>query len=153
MASSATIVPQTARQQPPTREQQQALKSPCFVHSQLDNGASFADWLRASPDKIAGPHSPRIYMNGATGAASDSASSPDDEVFERDEDSDEAYGHASLTKQLADTAVGVREMSKQLGGCIVHSDLLQNSLVSQAAHAYTRISKASWSSRKQRTTD
>lgn len=38
-------------------------------------------------------------------------------------DEDDQYG-GSLTKQLAETAVGVREMSKQLGECIWSLDLL-----------------------------
>jgi NAD+ kinase len=42
-------------------------------------------------------------------------------------DDDEGYG-SSLTKQLAETAVGVREMSKQLGRARVRSNI-QNILI------------------------
>jgi hypothetical protein len=119
-AVMGTPVPQTIRQQQPfVAANNSPLRSPCFVHSQLDKGASFTDWLKSSPENIGGQTQPQPSMNGrsiANGASSSEySSSPDEEVFERDEDEQEAYGHASLTKQLAETAVGVREMSKQLG--------------------------------------
>lgn len=77
--------------------------SPYFVHSQLQ-GASIQDFLHATTKckdarmEHAHPH-----------AAPYSAHSSD---FN---DLDDDYDSGSLTRQLAETAVGVREMSKQLG--------------------------------------
>lgn len=95
------------------------MKSPCFVHSHLDKGASLADWLRAKRDKLAhrdeettpvlpskqynGPGSEPFALSRSSSMSSSLTSEEDDEYM------------GSLTKQLAETAVGVREMSKQLG--------------------------------------
>jgi NAD+ kinase len=103
----------------------QPMKSPCFVHSYLDKGASLADWLKRKqhnahvgvakslepvkempvpiPKMTNGDHS------ASTSQSSSSVSSPMDHQF------DEEYDAQSLTRQLAETAAGVREMSKQLG--------------------------------------
>jgi NAD+ kinase len=78
-------------------------KSPCFVHSHLDKGASLSDWLRSKPRQE--HHRPSLNSNLLK-------SRPQDLHLDYDED-EEYYG--SLTAQLAETAVGVREMSKQLG--------------------------------------
>jgi NAD+ kinase len=80
-------------------------QSPYFVHSGLDRGVSLSDWLKSG--RPAGQ---------AQGDDSNDPS-PQSEVFERDDDEDDTSAQ-SLTKQLAETAVGVREMSKQLGACI-----------------------------------
>jgi NAD+ kinase len=93
-----------------------AMHSPCFVHSNLDKGASLADWIRGK----------QVY--GAELGVSKSLQSPmiDQTSIHRhkhdsrraeylEEYGDEDETGASLTKQLAETAVGVREMSKQLG--------------------------------------
>jgi len=88
------------------------LDSPCFVHSQLDKGASLTEWLRNKNEDvgIAGTlqrnseHSPPTTVSSASGS----------EISIDDDD----YG-ASLTKQLAETAVGVRELSKQLGTLLI----------------------------------
>ena len=91
---------------------EQPTRSPCFIHSHLNNSASLADWLKAkrlqgAATKNGGPHQLSI-----------------DDI---DYDDEEEYP-GSLTAQLAETAVGVREMSKQLGTFIsslssVHSDV------------------------------
>ena len=149
-AGSSTVTqrhysPSAAASEHPTPSHQKqhslSLKSPCFVHSFLDKGASLADWLKskqntmmgvpsplsqetASPDTYSNARIPTPYTNEikhprpqhhyvqATHPAMplpqpqySPASTPDSE----DEDA------ASLTRQLAETAVGVREMSKQLG--------------------------------------
>ena len=140
-------------------------KSPCFVHSYLDKGASLTDWLRqrgsdmlrsdvnahgpggigvakglqhnpndASPSTAKNPtfqhtqhghnhfktpfapavptpfNHQRLPSNemGFSYQSSPSSSSPSD--FD-----DEESNAGNLTRQLAETAVGVREMSKQLG--------------------------------------
>lgn len=121
-------------------------KSPCFVHSYLDKGASLADWLKGKQTNMMGvpsPLSPRtappppLYSSPGQNSFHASSgkhgvphhphaqavhsamplpqpqlspgSSPDSEEYDEDEDG------ASITRQLAETAVGVREMSKQLG--------------------------------------
>ena len=106
------------------------MTSPCFVHSNLDKGASFSEWLKSSNGLPAVDVAPVLKPMSA-----DSHKTPsrryrkvnDEQVipipYEDDNeenvfdasDYDDDEGSASLTKQLADTAVGVREMSKQLG--------------------------------------
>jgi NAD+ kinase len=88
--------------------------SPCFVHSHLDKGTLLADWLR---------NKHHVVDSGEVGVAKSlqrltSPNRPDFSSY----DEDEFVG--SLTKQLADTAVGVREMSKQLGAFLPHSSMI-----------------------------
>ena len=105
----------------------QPMKSPCFVHSYLDKGASLADWLKGKKENVLSnvgpsgslekhPHSihPLSMHNSDSAPSSNSGSSmgsPLDSYY------DEEDNAQSLTRQLAETAVGVREMSKQLGKC------------------------------------
>jgi NAD+ kinase len=96
--SSVTNEPMIPTQRP-TR--MHPTKSPCFVHSHLDKGAFLSDWLRSNP----WPSHHHSFLNS-------NPSKPADLHLARD-DVDEYPG--SLTTQLAETAVGVREMSKQLG--------------------------------------
>ncbi|CAE7086341.1 unnamed protein product [Rhizoctonia solani] len=102
---------------------QGALKSPCFVHSLLDKGASLSDWLKQQPQPLAMPSPP----------VSGSSSSDLDYEDEEDEYS------SSLTRQLAETAVGVREMSKQLGRARVHSKINNVLIITKARD--NRLSK------------
>lgn len=104
------------------------MKSPCFVHSHLDKGASLADWLRTrqpnarlsqsqstpqppgsqlEPDPQSRMDSGSISSSGSSVVSSPSGYGDDEEEEE----------FSSLTKQLAETAAGVREMSRQLGLC------------------------------------
>ncbi len=101
-------------------------KSPCFVHSLLDKGASLSDWLKTKQGMVQGvgvarslegaqPLSPKSIQNHKLPTndlgfsySSSGSSSPSD--FDDEDDNT-----GSLTRQLAETAVGVREMSKQLG--------------------------------------
>ncbi|CAE6405046.1 unnamed protein product [Rhizoctonia solani] len=76
---------------------QGALKSPCFVHSLLDKGASLSDWLKQHP-----PQSPHPMPSPPVSGSSS----------ELDYEDDEDEYSSSLTRQLAETAVGVREMSR-----------------------------------------
>ena len=83
--------------------------SPCFVHSHLDKGALLSDWLR---------NKHHVVESSDLGVAKSlqRLTSPAQTDFKSGYDSnDENESFGSLTKQLADTAVGVREMSKQLG--------------------------------------
>jgi NAD+ kinase len=112
---------------------EQALKSPCFVHSQLEKGVSLTDWLRHSQlnDRSGG-------MNLKSGGSSISEfDSPSTTV--NDEEDDEQFNR-SLTRQLAETAVGVREMSKALGEWpifVITPETLN--IPVKAVHAYIQI--------------
>lgn len=92
-----------------------AMASPCFVHSQLQ-GPSVADWLQNNNQAktngsglISGGQPYRAHY--PDGTMSDYSYDGNEHHVQLDED-DSA---SSLTKHLAETAVGVREMSKQLG--------------------------------------
>lgn len=75
------------------------LTSPCFVHNHLDTSlASFLAEERRRQEKVA-------KSKGKQRSASEATVS----------DSDSEDDAQSLTRQLAETAVSVREMSKQLG--------------------------------------
>jgi NAD+ kinase len=103
--------------------------SPCFVHSHLDKGASFSEWLNKTSDGF-----PRISIAPALQPISAHKSPSrryrkldngqvilipyEDEEHEHvfdASDYEDDDGNGSLTKKLAETAIGVREMSKQLG--------------------------------------
>ena len=91
----------------------QTATSPYFVHSQLQ-GVSIQDYLHAKKCKAI--HDAR--MEHARNDPSASASTDSDPYSARSSefnDLDDDYDAGSLTRQLAETAVGVREMSKQLG--------------------------------------
>jgi NAD+ kinase len=88
---------------------EQILKSPCFVHSQLEKGASLAEWLKKT--HLSGPVTVAKSLGNATSVTSNP---PADSPTLIDDDDEEGFGN-SLTRQLAETAVSVREMSKALG--------------------------------------
>ena len=120
--SSAVLMPRSqSHSQSPTI-------SPCFVHSNLDKGASFSEWLNT------GNGFPRINISPALQPTTTNKAPSrryrkldngqvllipyEDEELEHvfdASDYEDDEGSGSLTKQLAETAVGVREMSKQLG--------------------------------------
>ena len=108
---------------------QSPIRSPCFVHSLLDKGASFSEWLNNTGDGF-----PRISIAPALQPTSAHKSPSrryrkldngqvilipyEDEEHEHvfdASDYEDDDGNGSLTKKLAETAIGVREMSKQLG--------------------------------------
>ncbi|KAG1812630.1 ATP-NAD kinase-like domain-containing protein [Suillus subaureus] len=111
-------------------------KSPCFVHSHLDKGASLQDWLEVhgKDNEVLGSdvgvakalqqhHRPqhRVELPRPDGGS---------HAFSENDDSD-TYG-GNLTKQLAETAVGVREMSKQLGRARIRSNIQSVLIVTKA---------------------
>lgn len=120
--------------------------SPCFVHSNLDKGASFTDWLQTSndfPSRIdvapilkpmaaewpqAPPRHYRTLDNGQVIPIPYEDDKVENVVDASDYDYEDDEGSASLTKQLADTAVGVREMSKKVGRTRIRSNI-QNVLI------------------------
>ncbi|OAX36087.1 ATP-NAD kinase [Rhizopogon vinicolor AM-OR11-026] len=111
-----------------------SIKSPCFVHSHLDKGASLQDWLHAKESEVLGtnvgvakslqqhhrPHQPVELPCPEGGIHALSG-----------HDENDQYG-GSLTKQLAETAVGVREMSKQLGRARIRSNIQSILIVTKA---------------------
>ena len=101
--------------------------SPCFVHSLLDKGISLTDWLKNSSS-----HSPRSIpiddsdhhsrdMTRSSSSSQRTSPTPSDDTssnslgFLPSPDTEDEDGVTSVTRQLAATAIGVREMSKQLG--------------------------------------
>ena len=84
-----------------------ALNSPCFVHSHLERGASLKDWLTQQQ-----------YANANLGVSKTISPHTLPSRVTEDEgdvDVDVERDHAnSLTRQLAETAIGVREMNKAL---------------------------------------
>jgi NAD+ kinase len=99
----------------------QPLNSPCFIHSYLDKNVSLTDWLKSKqqsgPDNGDVNVARSLQQNGLhPDLPSDTSPrnvSPNGSISIGSND-EEDFG-PSLTKQLAETAVTVREMSKQLG--------------------------------------
>ncbi|KAH9083592.1 ATP-NAD kinase [Lactarius deliciosus] len=115
--------------------------SPCFVHSNLDKGASFSEWLNTSDGFPRISIAPALQPTSAHKAPSRRYRKLDngqvilmpyedeehEHVFDVSDYEDDD-GNGSLTKKLAETAVGVREMSKQLGRARIKSNI-QNVLI------------------------
>jgi NAD+ kinase len=98
------------------------MESPCFVHSHLDKGASLTDWLYnkqplLTRDTDVGVSKSLQHTDGVLPYTKGSITPPNSSTVENDVDDEDGFAE-SLTKQLAETAVGVREMSKQLGQCL-----------------------------------
>lgn len=115
--------------------------SPCFVHSNLDKGASFSEWLNTSDGFPRISIAPALQPNSVHKAPARRYRKLDngqvilipyedeelEHVFDASDYEDDE-GNGSLTKKLAETAVGVREMSKQLGRARIKSNI-QNVLI------------------------
>ncbi|KAH7888356.1 hypothetical protein F5I97DRAFT_1804398 [Phlebopus sp. FC_14] len=119
-------------------------RSPCFVHSHLDKGASLQDWLHAKEKEVKGvdvgvakslqQHQRTIprHREGHTVATPVELPCPDGTShLLTGNDADDLHG-GSLTRQLAETAVGVREMSKQLGRARIRSNIQSILIVTKA---------------------
>ncbi|KAJ3988260.1 hypothetical protein F5890DRAFT_521353 [Lentinula detonsa] len=109
------------------------LDSPCFVHSQLDKGASLNEWLRDKQDVIfnENPTDARVEKSlQDSSPTSTSGMSSTSSLISSLDDEDEFGGN--LTKQLAETAVGVREMSKQLGRARIRSNAQHILIITKA---------------------
>lgn len=143
--------PQDSREPPrPIRDHHKPMDSPCFVHSHLDKGASLTDWLRNKQHALVGDHDVGVAksLHDTHGILLNQPlntygplSPPASTVVESDDEDGVEFG--SLTKQLAETAAGVREMSKQLGQCsrilnTVHPLILT---CLQVVHAFDLISR------------
>jgi NAD+ kinase len=127
---------QAVNSKPVVCKRRKSMDSPCFVHSHL-NKDTLAGWMRPERPKLAMGVvgvAPSIDPNDAllefSASATRSASGADSPSVDGDE-----FGGDSLTKKLADTAVGVREMSKQLGQSL---GLLPDPMVSLTSSCHTR---------------
>ena len=103
-------------------------KSPCFIHSHLDKVASLQDSLCEKAKDASGidlgvaKSLQRTKLREQTLHTSSlqCPEGPDSAIFgSEDEDN---HGQ-SLTRQLAETAMGVRELSRELGNPFEHSHL------------------------------
>ncbi|KAF8750835.1 ATP-NAD kinase [Rhizoctonia solani] len=85
---------------------QGALKSPCFVHSLLDKGASLSDWLKQQPQ----PHLPHPMPSPPV---SGSSSEPDyDDEEEEEYSSSRARVHSKINNVLIITKARDNRLSK-----------------------------------------
>ncbi|KAF9222613.1 ATP-NAD kinase [Gyrodon lividus] len=117
-------------------------KSPCFVHSHLDKGASLQDWLHAKEREVLGtdvgvarslqqPHRPRHHGDNTVATPVELPCSDGATHMLSGNDEDDPHS-GSLTRQLAETAVGVREMSKQLGRARIRANIQSVLIVTKA---------------------
>ncbi|RDB24939.1 NAD(+) kinase [Hypsizygus marmoreus] len=124
----------------PIHDHLKAMNSPCFIHSNLDKGASLSEWLRNKQHTLIGSGDVGVSksLQNPNSVDPDRAPHPNGPltppastvVGSDNEDEDDSRG--SLTKQLAETAVGVREMSKQLGRARVQSNIQTVLIVTKA---------------------
>ena len=111
MTQDPTIVQVPTSVTPPSDSQNhKPAHSPCFVHSHLDKGTLLSDWLRNKHHHVV-----ESSDVGVAKSLQHLTSPPQSHFKSGHDNNDENEFIGSLTKQLADTAVGVREMSKQLG--------------------------------------
>jgi NAD+ kinase len=107
---------------PPLSPSKLPVNSPCFVHSHLDKSAHLTDWLKnkhsAENHDVGVARSLQLPSAAALSPAAAGLANGNGYGYGAglSDDEDEEF-HGSLTKRLAETAVGVREMSKQLGVC------------------------------------
>ncbi|KIK27902.1 hypothetical protein PISMIDRAFT_674214 [Pisolithus microcarpus 441] len=137
-SSSPSSMSTTGSPKPMTMNPNQLPKrSPCFVHSHLDKGASLQDWLREREKEVLGidlgvaqslqrvkPRDRNLYppkIPESRGA----------EPVITESDDDEVHG-GSLTRQLAETATGVRELSRQLGRARIRTNIQSVLIVTKA---------------------
>lgn len=92
------------------------LKSPCFVHSHLDASVSLAQFIQR-----------KRYDENNKPSRKDAVP----EQSQNQVDDEDGHGN-SLTSQLAETAIGVREMSKQLGRARVKSSVQSIMIITKA---------------------
>ncbi|KAF8070298.1 hypothetical protein FPV67DRAFT_1486864 [Lyophyllum atratum] len=134
----STVLPSPPPPPPhePTRHiqhQSKAIDSPCFVHSHLDRGASLTEWLRTKQHALIGSGDVGVSKSlQTTNGHVPNASVAPSATTSSDNDEDEDGIRESLTKQLAETAVSVREMSKQLGRARVQSNIQTVLIVTKA---------------------
>ena len=82
----------------------------------LDKGASLTEWLRTKQHTLTENGEVGVARSlQATNGHTHNGSASRTVIPTIDSDEEEGNYRESLTKQLAETAVGVREMSKQLG--------------------------------------
>lgn len=115
------------------------VKSPCFVHSHLDKGGDLLSLLHNKHYERPGDLGVAKSLQQAGFSGPTHTRTNDSQMHQRNfspesvdssmasgyEEDDEDEHVGSLTTRLAETAVGVREMSKQLGELVI-SDLYPN---------------------------
>lgn len=103
----------------PVLDNRRAMESPCFVHSHLDKGALTHNKppLLTRDTEVGVSKSLQRTNDVIPREIPRSTTTPPGSITEDDVDNEDSSTE-SLTKQLAETAVGVREMSKQLGQCL-----------------------------------
>lgn len=108
-----------------------AVTSPCFVHSQLDSGMVSSEYFKNKQH-----HTPDFNDVGLANSLQDLNHGILSNLDNPFEDEDELGN--SLTKCLAETAVAVRDMSKQLGIFLVRSRIIylaEQSLNRSSSHS------------------
>ncbi|GLB37256.1 putative ATP-NAD kinase [Lyophyllum shimeji] len=117
----------------PSQYHPEAIDSPCFVHSHLDKGASLSEWLRNKQHAFIGDGDVGVSksLQAPNGHVLRPPTSPTATASDESDEDENTY-RESLTKQLAETAVSVREMSKQLGRARVHSNIQTVLIVTKA---------------------
>jgi len=138
LSEEKTTMPTAVSQYPHPHELQKTVTSPCFVHSHLDKGI-LTDWLKNKSQPA---------DNNDVGLAK-SLQHPDDGIMPGlDNEFQDELGN-SLTKHLAETAVAVRDMSKQLGMLFVPIESSACAeAIPQAELAFSLISRLSSLSQK-----
>ncbi|KAI0699536.1 hypothetical protein BC835DRAFT_536729 [Cytidiella melzeri] len=133
---SGTVAGKSPRLHLQSPRQPSPMRSPCFVHSQLQ-GPSFTEWSKGKQQglrqevRMDGPQ--QVDPVHAIQETAREMASPDGtHPHHQYEDEEEEETAGSVTKQLAETAVGVREMSKQLGRTRVHSHIQSVLIVTKA---------------------
>ncbi|KDR75388.1 hypothetical protein GALMADRAFT_249434 [Galerina marginata CBS 339.88] len=125
-----TIIPPSPKSPQQMVHNQKSVKSPCFVHSHLDQGAQLTDWLQNKQPVIESRDVgvARSLQQVGSPTHSSGTLSPQTSGFGSGNESEDDEFAGNLTKRLAETAVGVREMSKQLGRARIQSNI-QNVLI------------------------
>ncbi|GAA5850628.1 hypothetical protein JCM8547_001935 [Rhodosporidiobolus lusitaniae] len=153
--STPSAAPATA-----TTSYSQSLASPCFIHSHLDNtlndfvkreSRSTSRGRRKSVRQSGGEAGRELYRTKSEGGATvkplvgspDSVEAPSSSNAVDDEEYDDEEEEAnSWTRQLAETAVSVREMSRQLGRARVVSHIQSVMIVTKARdNQLTRLTR------------
>lgn len=137
--SSPSSISTAGSSQPPAMniDPQVPKKSPCFIHSHLDKVASLQDSLREKAKDASGidlgvaKSLQRTKLREQTLHTSSlqCPEGPDSAIFgSEDEDN---HGQ-SLTRQLAETAMGVRELSRELGRARIRTNIQSVLIVTKA---------------------
>lgn len=116
LSSSSSSSVSTSSQHLTMNANMQALKrSPCFIHSHLDKVAYLQDSLREKEKDIRGIDLGVAKSLQRSKPREQALQSPSLQYLDGSGTDDEDSLGGNLTRQLAETAMGVRELSRQLG--------------------------------------